>query len=178
MRDNNLKNQNYSKVIYFFGMVFLIVFLSSCSKKENEVRFDHDNTAILMSNSHKSGTLYNVTMVCGHLASQCPNGCVTTEVGTVHVNCQGWGHTCTRTASLSVVPAAGGVYTATTQDSTDLTSDPYFNMPARSLYTGMDDSGLPRWLNIPAQFVLRDSTTRLFIFNGVFFSQQQVYKNQ
>ena len=51
-------------------------------------------------------------------------------------------------------------------------------MPARSLYTGMDDTGLPRWLNIPAQFVLRDSTTRLFTFNGVFFSQQQVYKNQ
>ncbi len=66
----------------------------------------------------------------------------------------------------------------TTQDSTDLTSDPYFNMPARSLYTGMDDTGLPRWLNIPAQFVLRDSTTRLFTFTGVFFSQQQVYKNQ
>ena len=66
----------------------------------------------------------------------------------------------------------------TTQDSTDLTSAPYFNMPVRSLYTGMDDSGLPRWLNIPAQFVLRDSATRLFTFNGVFFSQQQVYKNQ
>ena len=50
-------------------------------------------------------------------------------------------------------------------------------MPSRSLYTGMDDSGAPRWLNIPAQLSLRDSITRVFTFTGVYFSQQQVYKN-
>ena len=95
-----------------------------------------------------------------------------------HADCQGAGNHCTMSANILVEPVSSSLYTATTQDSTDLTSEEFFNMPARSLYTGMDEAGSPRWLNIPAQLSIRDSVTRVFTFNGVFFSQQQVYKNQ
>ena len=157
----------------------MLLFFSSCEKHQivkNVGSTEH--TAQVMPDGRKTGVMYYMSSRCGHDASQCPNGCVHSTGGDFHADCQGWGNNCTLNASLYVVPVSAGLYTATTQDSTDLTSDPYFNMPARSLYTGMDDSGLPRWLNIPAQFVLRDSTTRLFTFTGVFFSQQQVYKNQ
>lgn len=165
----------------YLGMVMImaVMGLISCEKSQTLTSNvgDEMNRAELISNGQKSGTLYNVSIQVGHPAAGCP-GCVTNMGQTYHIDCQGHGTTCNVSGIVNVVPATGSLYTATTQDSTDLTSDPYFNMPARSLYTGMDDTGLPRWLNIPAQFVLRDSTTRLFTFMGVFFSQQQVYKNQ
>ena len=166
--------------MYLFSVIIIaVVFMSSCEKTKNIVSepIDEWNRAELINNGLRTGTLYNVSFQCGHSGATCP-GCVSYGGQTYHVNCQGHGSLCSRSGVIDVQLVSANLYTATTQDSTDLTSDPYFNMPARSLYTGMDDSGLPRWLNIPAQFVLRDSTTRLFTFTGVFFSQQQVYKNQ
>lgn len=156
-------------------MTFLL--FTACEKRQaGENLYDH--TAQLIPDNRKTGSLYSINTSCGHTASQCPNGCIHTPSGSFHVDCQGWGNTCAKVASLYVVSVSGGLYTATTQDSTDLTSEEFFNMPARSLYTGLDNSGAPRWLNIPAQLSLRDSVTRVFTFNGVFFSQQQVYKNK
>ena len=167
------------KMYLFSAIIIVIVFMTSCEKSKNisSNPIDEWNRAELISNGQKTGTLYSVSIRCGHSGANCP-GCVTHNGQTFHVDCQGAGNACSSSGIVNVQLASGNIYTATTQDSTDLTSAPYFNMPARSLYTGMDDSGLPRWLNIPAQFVLRDSTTRLFTFTGVFFSQQQVYKNQ
>ena len=168
-----------SKMYLFSAIIIVIVFMTSCEKSKNisSDPIDEWNRAELINNGLRTGTLYNVSFQCGHSGATCP-GCVTRNGQTFHVDCQGQGTLCSSSSIVNVQLASGNIYTATTQDSTDLTSAPYFNMPARSLYTGMDDSGLPRWLNIPAQFVLRDSTTRLFTFNGVFFSQQQIYKNQ
>ena len=168
------------KKMYLFSVIIIaVVFMSSCEKTKNIVSepIDEWNRAELINNGMRTGTLYNVSFQCGHSGATCP-GCITQNGHTIHIDCQGNGTLCNRSGVIDVQLVSANLYTATTQDSTDLTSDPYFNMPARSLYTGMDDTGLPRWLNIPAQFVLRDSTTRLFTFNGVFFSQQQVYKNQ
>lgn len=167
------------KLYLGMAMIMAVMGLLSCEKSQNVISNvgDEMNRAELISSGQKSGTLYNVSIQVGHPAAGCP-GCVNYNGQIYHVDCQGSGNICTSSGIINVVPVAANLYTATTQDSTDLTSAPYFNMPARSLYTGMDDTGLPRWLNIPAQFVLRDSTTRLFTFTGVFFSQQQVYKNQ
>ena len=167
------------KLYLGMAMIMAVMGLISCEKSQNVISNvgDEMNRAELISSGQKSGTLYSMSIQVGHSAAGCP-GCVNVEGHTVHVDCQGAGNLCTTSAIVSVQLVSANLYTATTQDSTDLTSEPYFNMPARSLYTGMDDTGPPRWLNIPAQFVLRDSTTRLFTFTGVFFSQQQVYKNQ
>ena len=165
--------------IYAFLLCFsmVTVILVACEKREHLVE---DANIVYyaqeLPNEQKTGTLFSMTIRCGHTISECGGNCMSAPYG--HVDCQGGGNHCEMSSNILVVPVSAGLYTATTQDSTDLTSDPYFNMPARSLYTGMDDTGLPRWLNIPAQFVLRDSATHLFTFNGVFFSQQQVYKNQ
>lgn len=157
-------------------MLFACFSFMACEKQEKTADTEKVHCAQEIQNPTKTGTLFSISTRCGHTISECGGNCTVTPFG--HVDCQGTGNHCEKTANILVVPTTGSLYTATTQDSTDLTSDPYFSMPARSLYTGMDDTGLPRWLNIPAQFVLRDSTTRLFTFTGVFFSQQQVYKNQ
>ena len=167
------------KLCIGMALMMAVMALLSCEKSQTVTSNvgDEMNRAELISNGQKSGTLYNMSIQVGHPAAGCP-GCVNYNGQIYHVDCQGSGNICTNSAIVSVQLVSGSIYTATTQDSTDLTSEAYFNMPARSLYTGMDDTGLPRWLNIPAQFVLRDSTTRLFTFTGVFFTQQQVYKNQ
>lgn len=167
------------KLYLGMAMIMAVMGLISCEKSQNVISNvgDEMNRAELIGNGQKSRALYNVSMQVGHSAAGCP-GCVNAGGVVTHIDCQGAGNECSISATVSVQLVSANLYTATTQDSTDLTSEPYFNMPARSLYTGMDDTGLPRWLNIPAQFVLRDSTTRLFTFTGVFFSNQQIYKNQ
>ena len=70
----------------------------------------------------------------------------------------------------------GMTFTATTTDTFDLTSEDFFLMPDRSLnYT--DEKGNRIFLNIPAQLVYRDSTTRQFTFTGLFYSERAAYNN-
>ena len=162
---------------FLVAFICLMVGFSSCTKQETfKHSFDENNYAIQIAGNQKSRTLYNVIMSLGHSSANC-TGCVYYNGTWLHFPCQGHGSDCSTSATLSVVSVGANLYTATTQDSTDLTSEEFFNMPERSLYTGLDNSGAPRWLNIPAQFALRDSVTRVFTFNGVFFSQYQVYKN-
>ena len=93
-----------------------------------------------------------------------------------HLDCQGYGTHCAMSATLNVVSVGVNQFVGTTQDSTDLTGEEFFNMPDRSLYLGMD-GGKPLWLNIPAQLSIRDSVTRVFTFNGLYYSGKQVYQN-
>lgn len=163
---------------FLVAFICLMVGFSSCTKQETfKHSFDENNYAIQIAGNQKSRTLYNMGISLGHPASGC-SGCIYINGVLTHADCQGYGSDCSTSATLSVVSVGVNQFTATTQDSTDLTSEEFFNMPARSLYTGMDEAGSPRWLNIPAQLSIRDSVTRVFTFNGVFFSQQQVYKNQ
>lgn len=162
----------------FGAAICLMVWFSSCTKQEMfKHSVDEYNYATEVVSNQKSGTLYNVGFLVGHPGTNCP-GCVTINGVSTHVPCQGYGNACSTNAVLNVIPATATLYTGITQDSTDLTSEEFFNMPARSLYMGLDNAGAPHWLNIPAQLSIRDSVTRLFTFQGLYFSDQQIYKNQ
>ena len=164
---------------HFLSIFVLLCAISlsffSCEKRES-LTIDSEHWAQEIPNAKKTGTLFSISMQCGHTISECGGNCNMSPFGG-HVDCQGHGNHCTMSATLSVVSVGANLYTATTQDSTDLTSEEFFNMPERSLYTGLDNSGAPRWLNIPAQFALRDSVTRVFTFTGLYYSDQQIYKN-
>lgn len=165
---------------YFLSIFVLLCAIAfsfiSCEKREHFVS-DNEHWAQEIPNAQKTGTLFSIGTLCGHTVSECGGNCLPPPYSG-HVDCQGYGRHCTMAATVLVVPATSSLYTATTQDSTDLTSEEFFNMPARSLYTGMDETGTPRWLNIPAQLSIRDSVTRLFTFNSVHFTNYQEYKNQ
>lgn len=163
-------------ILFSFTTMLLIGFASSCTKQERLTSYDMENTAYVVPDQRKTGVLYSVSVQVGHTAAQCPNGCINLSGGTVHINCQGWGNTCVQSASLFVVPVAPSLFVGTTQDSTDLTGEEFFNMPDRSLYLGLD-GGKPLWLNIPAQLSIRDSVTRVFTFTGLYYSSKQVYQN-
>lgn len=163
--------------ISFFVLLCAITFLfMSCEKRES-LTIDSEHWAQKIPNAKKTGTLFSIGTLCGHTISECGGNCNMPPYNG-HVDCQGYGTHCAKVANILVAPVSGGFYTATTQDSTDLTDEEFFNMPDRSFYTGLDGDGKPCWLNIPAQLAIRDSVTRLFTFNNVYFSLQQIYKNQ
>ena len=167
----------FKNLIYFFVLLLaMTISFMSCEKRDS-LTIDSEHWAQEIPSAKKTGTLYSIGTLCGHTASECGGNCIPPPIGG-HADCQGYGTHCAKSATILVESVTSTLYTATTQDSTDLTSEEFFNMPARSLYTGLDNSGAPRWLNIPAQLSIRDSVTRLFTFNGVYFTQQQVYKNQ
>lgn len=170
-----MKKDRLSFMLFLGGLFFAVaVFHTSCdTEKDSSMAIETEHIAKLLSNGQKSGALYIVQTRCGHTYRECNGMC---SLG--HLDCQGYGSTCAKSATLSVTPVSSTLYTGTTQDSTDLTDDPFFNMPDRSLFVGKDDSGTDIWLNIPAQLVYRDSVTRLFTFSGLYYSSRQVYKNQ
>ena len=148
----------------------------SCTKQETfKYSIDENNYAIQIAGNQKNRTLYTTFFTCGHPASSC-SGCIIVNGTPLHADCQGHGQTCTMSATLSVVSVGVNQFTGTTQDSTDLTGEEFFNMPDRSLYLGLD-GGKPLWLNIPAQLSIRDSVTRVFTFTGLYYSSKQVYQN-
>ena len=167
----------FKHFLSIFVLLCAITFsFMSCEKREHFVT-DNEHWAQEIPNAKKTGTLFSIGSLCGHTISECGGNCNMPPFGG-HVDCQGHGTHCTMASTMLVVPVTSTLYTATTQDSTDLTDEEFFNMPDRSFYTGLDGDGKPCWLNIPAQLAIRDSVTRLFTFNNVYFSLQQRYKNQ
>ena len=165
----------------FKHFLFIFVLLSaisfsffSCEKRET-LKIDTEHWAQEIPNDKKTGTLYSIGTLCGHTISECGGNCMPPLFGG-HLDCQGYGTHCAMSATLNVVSVGVNQFVGTTQDSTDLTGEEFFNMPDRSLYLGMD-GGKPLWLNIPAQLSIRDSVTRVFTFNGLYYSGKQVYQN-
>ena len=137
--------------------------------------FAEDSCHKITVSTDKTGSAYTITTRCGHSGDKCP-GCVTIAGKSYHVPCQGQGNVCLVNIGVSLNPQLDGTYTATTLDASELTSEDFFLMPDRSLnYT--DEKGNRIFLNIPAQLVYRDSTTRQFTFTGLFYSNRAAYSN-
>ena len=78
----------------------------------------------------------------------------------IHKDCVGYGHYCRALAQV-ILNTVGTDITATTTDTFGLTSEDFFLMPDRSLeYTDVNNNRI--YLNIPEQFVLRDTVTQQF----------------
>ena len=151
--------------------LLLMLFLPSCQKQiEPKVP---DNRIINVSSDDKTGGNYLLVCFLGHDGSKCP-GCVLRDGQLIHVNCQGAGSACATSSSVTL-QQVGTVITATTTDTFGLTSEDFFNMPARSLSTG--ESGNNAYLNIPAQLVERDTATLQFTFTGLFYTNKPEYNN-
>jgi hypothetical protein len=89
----------------------------------------------------------------------------------------GAGQECVNSTIVSLVQVSNNNYTATTLDSTALTNEDFYNMPSRSLFVGYDNHNKDIYLNIPAQFVYRDSVSLQFTFTGLYYSDSQIYGN-
>lgn len=136
----------------FLFAILLLFFVISCHKlTEDNIQKNYESTAARIEGNAKS-TTYLLSFQTGHQASEC-NGCVTINGRSFHVDCMGQGNACLNSSLVSLSQISGNSYTATTLDSTALTNEDFFNMPARSLFVEYDEKNNEVWLNIPAQLV-------------------------
>lgn len=157
-------------------ITLLVVLFSSCKKKFQGENY-YSNVATRIESSTKYSSIYNLTIYCGHDRSICKNSCITINGVNTHIDCMGFGNLCTANFAVRTTMVANNDYTATTLDSTALKGEDFFSMPSRSLFVEYDDKNNEVWLNIPAQLVYRDSTTLLFTFTGLYYSNSQIYAN-
>lgn len=149
----------------------------ACEKEEKQTATYEQtrNRVITLSNDEKTGSsTYLLTLGLGHSGKDC-NGCVMVRGRFVHVNCMGTGDDCLTTATVQF-QQIGTAVTATTTDTSGLTSEDFFLMPDRSLEY-VDEKENHIFLNIPGQMVYRDTTTLQFTFTGLFFSETAAYSN-
>lgn len=156
--------------------VFLLciaLFAFSGCQRETTINNSTSNRVVVHSDGDKVGDQSILYVLVGHDGSKCP-GCVFLNGQWSHVPCQGQGSECSSFASVCI-NTVGTDITATTTDTFGLTSEDFFNMPARSLSTG--EGGSTAYLNIPAQLVERDTATLQFTFTGLAYSAKPWYNN-
>ena len=151
------------------------VLFGACEKESKTTTQElSPNRVINIPANDKTAGSTILMMNIGHDGRNC-NGCVRLDGEMVHVNCMGEGNYCAK-ASAVQLQQSGTAVTATTTDTFGLTSEDFFLMPARSLnYT--DEHNNRVYLNIPAQFLIRDTVTQQFTFTGLSFSSTAAYSN-
>ena len=164
-----MKNYKKQPVIIMMAICLSFTFVSCGDDMSSE-----KNILVATSFAEKTGFACTVFVEVGHYASDCKNSCVVVNGQSIHVDCQGFGHQCNTSTSVTL-QQVGSAITATTTDTFGLTSLDFFNMPARSLSTG--ESGNNAYLNIPAQLVERDTATLQFTFTGLFYTNKPEYNN-
>lgn len=161
----------------FVLLLSLFLLLMSCQKTHNQGDLvQHFPAVEKIIDSSKSPADYIINLQIGHSGENCP-GCVCVNGKWIHLNCQGRGNLCELQSQITLTQVDENLFSATTTDSTELTDADLFNMPARSLFVELDKNKKEVWLNIPAQLVYRDSATLQFTFNGLYYSDRPVYRN-
>ena len=153
----------------------LFMLFMSCQKSQSEIK-QQTSTVGTVTNFSKSMVSYLITFQSGHSGKGCP-GCVLDHGKWIHIDCQGYGNLCELQSQITLTQVDENLFSATTTDSTELTDADLFNMPARSLFVELDKNKKEVWLNIPAQLVYRDSSTRQFTLNGLYYSDRAAYRN-
>lgn len=155
------------------GIMLVMSFVQMACNKEESNQTGLGNRVVFIQGEGKSAGATYLCISIGHDGAKC-SGCVYRNGQWVHVNCQGYGNLCSTSAAVTL-QQIGTAITATTTDTFGLTSEDFFNMPARSLST--PTIGPEHYLNIPAQVVYRDSAKQQFTFTGLFYSETPAYSN-
>lgn len=153
-------------------MVVMSFFQMACQKEESNQTGLGNRVVYIQGEGKTAGATYFYISI-GHDGAKC-SGCVYRNGQWIHVNCQGPGNLCSTSAAVTL-QQVGTAIIATTTDTFGLTSEDFFNMPARSLAT--PTIGSEQYLNIPAQVVYRDSAKLQFTFTGLFYSETPAYSN-
>ncbi len=167
-----IMKRKLSQVVVFLSTLSLMLTLHSCLKSDRS-NLSMSRLIPIVSNE-KTDNQYMIVCFLGHDGSKCP-GCVMINGKIVHVDCQGEGNACNKVSQIAL-SSTGSSLTATTMDTFGLTNLDFLNMPAQSFSLEIDE-GVYSYLNIPAQLVFRDSTTRQFTFTGLFFTNVPEYSN-
>ena len=149
----------------------------SCTKSNYTDSHDYSNNRVI--SEYMGATKSNACLLrieAGHRSSDCGGKCIQINGTSAHVDCMGFGDYCPLMSSVTLQQSGSNI-TATTTDTFDLTSEDFFNMPARSLYYFTEENNNIVYLNIPAQMVYRDTATLQFTFTGLFLTNVPEYSN-
>lgn len=172
------------KKIQFLFVILLALVMVSCMDQENQTLNTNPttNTGTLTCEEHDHGNLekgfFSGKVSVGHSSELCHNSCVVVNGKPTHYDCQGYGNVCTAQSKLTLKSNGDGTYLATTLNADELTALDIFNMPDRSIYTGLDEKNVEIWINIPAQLSYKDATSQQFSFKDVFITEKQFYPNK
>ncbi|MBO7647422.1 MAG: hypothetical protein J6S56_04925 [Bacteroidales bacterium] len=157
----------------FFYACLAVVFFAACERPDSELK-THTDYVTPVAGQDRS-TFYWVITHLGHDGRNC-SGCVTINGEKMHLDCMNYGDKCCKVSKVVLENLPSGL-AATTVDTFDLTSEDFFNMPARSLnYTDGDNNRV--YLNIPPQLVWRDTATLQFTFTGLSITESPLYTNE
>jgi len=168
------------KKIRLFAFLTIVIMMAACDKVTYTSGTGPlpENYATIGNFSSKEGDPIEITYTVGHNASECNNACVTVNGVPCHIDCQGRGKACI--VKIVLWPIGGQpkspTFNAVVDTVWDLTSEDFFLMPDRSL-TIIGEADSTMYLNIPEQFLIRDSVTQRFTFTGLFFSNEAMYSN-
>ena len=172
------------KKIQFLFVILLALVMVSCMDQENQTLNTNPtaNTGTITCDEHDHGNLekgfFSGKVAVGHNATDCNNSCVRMNGKDQHVDCQGWGHTCSVNQKLTLKSNDDGTYLATTLNADELTALDLFNMPDRSIYVGLDEKNNEQWINIPAQLSYKDAISQQFTYKDVIITEKQFYPNK
>jgi hypothetical protein len=151
-------------------------------------------TGLVYANSTKA--IYQLNMRMGHEASEC-TGCVVINGVPTHVPCRGPGTSCSvnsvvqvslSESHISLIPGQPFEYYTVTSlpfdllDSLvlmdELRNDDFFLFPDRSFWvSGNFVDWRHRWMNIPEQYIKRNTDDSLLYYDRVTFTSSPLFNN-
>lgn len=134
--------------------------------------------AATLSKEKAKAWLINLKIYIGHTESQCGGKCVKIFGHYMHLDCRGFGNECKH--YFNSVLIAGSVeneYQLLITDNHALGEYLDFHFPQKLLFITNPKNSNELWLNIPEQFLSRDSHDEPFIINNVWFSEEPELEN-
>jgi hypothetical protein len=186
------------------GSIFIALFFWTCTPdpeplpRENVVQDTQSQTvAQTIGYTQNNKAICQASMKMGHEASEC-TGCVMINGVLTHVPCRGPGNACTvNTAFLievgeshpSFVPGDPYSYYIVTSlppalldslnISDELADNDFMLFPGRSFWvSGSWVNWRYRWMNIPEQYIKRDTEDDLFYYERVSFTATPLFDNE
>lgn len=151
----------------------MLLTVNSCRKDDRAVPCE--SHLVPINEGTKTANQYVMICLMGHDGSKCP-GCITLNGKRMHIDCQGEGHACLKTAQIALHYDADSMLNASTLDTFGLTDLDVLNMPYQSFSLEIEE-GVYSYLNVPAQLVYRDTATKQFAFTGLSFTGRSLYGN-
>ena len=175
---------------YFLLIVLAIsIIASSCTKNETTVSSDlppndesadqnqNEATWISLNKGTDAYVGFSIKVAVGHTSSECGGECIKFLGQCFHLDCRGFGSTCTLNGKV-MMDSATNSYTLTTIDYFMFGETLDFQFPDRSLLITNPQNSTDLWLNIPEQVLIRSNYNNPFTLYNVWFSEEPDLENQ
>jgi hypothetical protein len=178
-----------SKIFCLIAIVILAILILSCSKKEdlsltnlqapdNSDKLQQNEATWIYSGDSKKPR-FCLKFFIGHTASECGGKCIKLFGEWGHVDCVGFGNTCNHVVFTSIESGEGlDDYILTLIEPDALGASLEFLFPDRSLLITNPLNNTDLWLNIPEQYLIRETEEDFFEILGAWFSVVPEFENR